>query len=218
MSLISSLLGSVISPKGVINTASTKVGIDLVNKAMNGKFDVPYLFNIIALTPLSGSLLSSLDGWNIFKTHTQDTLYNLGTSIQSVVVSPVSYAAIEEWVDNHWYYTMGRPELKYVEITFRDYGANILYNSYKDLWWRMRTMFPDDQKWAIMLSSRNPYDTGEIMDYTSVKPKADQQGALFLSTTTAILESVSSTNLAKDGQSWSTFSVRYKYFHTDGTN
>lgn len=218
MSLISSLLGSVISPKAGILSGNTKVGIDLIDRAMNGKFDVPYLFDVVALAPLSGTLLKSLEGWNVFKTHTQDTLYNLSTSIQSIHVSPVSYASIEEWVDNHWYYTMGRPELKYVEITFRDYGANILYNSYKDLWWRMRTMFPDEQKWAIMLSSRNPYNTGEIMDYTANKPKGGQQGALFLNTTTAILESVSSTNLAKDGQSWSTFSVRYKYFHTDGTN
>lgn len=218
MALLDSLLSQIGSPL----VSKSNPAVDKVSNAFNKSFDVKSLFKLETFKLYNSQLIDTFSVENILK---QENIEMINLALLNATISQISYEPIEEFSNNTWNYTMGKPVLKYLELTFRDYDNNIMYNSFKEAWWVLKKAFPDDQMWSIALKSFNEREINMYAEHLGNDNRLFEvitgtpKGAKILETTTAILESVSSSKLDRsDSDSLSQFTVRFKFFKTRGTN
>jgi hypothetical protein len=165
----------------------------------------PSNFTIDKLTPVNKKMIDNkLCLWHTDSLNTDLVLFDL--SMLSITTPHLTSQPIEEWVAGTWSYTTGRPEIRQIDITFRDTADGLLWKNFAYMHRVMMNQYPNDAKWDISI----------IVNSLELDNKQDTTGhrmGELVNTTQAILTDVSSMQLSKDqADSFTTFSVSFKYY------
>lgn len=177
---------------------------------LNISWGSPSSFTIQQLTPVNTDIINNKDCLWYDRLFVKDIgLLNL--SMLSMTIPHLTSQPIEEWVGGTWSYTTGRPEMRQIDITFRDTADGLLWKNFAYMHRVMIDQYPDDTKWNIIISV-NSLERDNRQDNRHY-PTGHTGGEL-VNTTQAILTDVSSMQLSKDqADSFTTFSVSFKYYN-----
>jgi hypothetical protein len=136
--------------------------------------------------------------------------YNSGfinTALLSISTPNVSSQPIEEWIGGSWHYTNGRPELRQIDITFRDTADGLLWKNFVYLYDFLANEYPNNAMWNLSLASI------ALEAFNRIDASGNFLGTL-IDTDTAILTQVGQLQFSKDqADSFTTFTVTFKYYN-----
>lgn len=169
----------------------------------------PAYFNISDMSLVNDDFKDSVLHDSFFfgaKSATNSTKNFLNASILSINTPNVTSQPIEEWIGGRWIYTNGRQELRQLEMTFRDTADALLWRNFIYIYDFLQNRYPDECKWNISINTASIEKTNRL-------DMSGNTGATIISTSDAILSSISPLNLSKEnGDAFTTFSVVFKYY------
>lgn len=131
----------------------------------------------------------------------------LGVSIVSINTPNISSQPIHEWVGGTWVYTNGRPEMRQIDITFKDTDKFMFWKSFTNVYNNLTNRYPNECKWDLILKSI-PMHLVLRNDDTEI----DNMFSTIVETNDAILTSISPIQMSQDNSdSFATFTVTFMY-------
>jgi hypothetical protein len=182
--------------------------IDKRNTIYSTDWTMSHLFSIEALylaNPISNSPSVHFGNPSSFASNFDI----INAAIQEVTLPQVSFQPIQEFVGGEWIYTTGRPEIKQLTFTFRDYANGSLYSDFLRLSQFLKNKFPEEQYWKITINSRSKK---EYMNGLNSSMAASTGNAPLVGTSKAILESIGAVTLDQTSKgSFMTFTITFLY-------
>ena len=200
------ILGSVINAYNKSNMDTKNTNTALVSEILQTPFTRASSFRIKSF---HNSYFNFVPGAQILSSMNTSFLDDMSVAALSVDISQVSSDNIQEWMNQKWEYTYGKPVINRITITFRDYSNNTLYTAFNAAFWSLKDKLPDTQKWNIRIDSLNDMNS---FANRSFGEKEEITSPIFYSDD-AIIESVGAATLDKENTDGIfTFSVTFRYF------
>jgi hypothetical protein len=175
------------------------------NLIYNVNWGTPTNFRLRAINLVNSN--SSLTDSCIFKDATtfSTNWVFINTAILGISTPSVSSQPIEEWIGGSWSYSNGRPELRQIDMTFRDTADGLLWKNFIYLYDFLKNAYPNDAKWHIVLESLS-------LEHVNRGAIIGNNVGTLIDTSTAILTHIGQLTYSKDqADAFTTFTVTFKY-------